>query len=84
MQAFRRAKIPLPAYALRHCWAIRAIQLNLPIAIAARMMGHSVEVHTQTYHRWMNDDQYRQSDDRVCRAPNRPTPPVGHLVLTKS
>ena len=83
-QAFRRAKIPFSAYALRHCWAIRAIQFNLPIAIAARMMGHSVEVHTQTYHRWMNDDQYRQSYDRVCRAPDRPTPPVRHLVLTKS
>ncbi|MCS6781663.1 MAG: site-specific integrase [Gloeomargarita sp. SKYG98] len=83
-QAFRRANVPFTPYALRHCWAIRAIQFNLPIALAARMMGHSVEVHTQTYHRWITADLYQQEYNRVCRAPDRPTPPLANLALTKS
>ena len=50
---FRRYKIPFSPYDLRHAWAVRTILVGLPDAVAARMMGHSVQVHNRTYHRWM-------------------------------
>ncbi|MEM8611874.1 MAG: site-specific integrase [Cyanobacteria bacterium P01_H01_bin.105] len=50
---FRRYKVPFSPYDLRHAWAVRTILMGLPDAVAARMMGHSVQVHNRTYHRWM-------------------------------
>ena len=50
---FRRYGIPFSPYDLRHAWAVRTILMGLPDAVAARMMGHSVQVHNRTYHRWM-------------------------------
>lgn len=50
---FRRYQIPFSPYDLRHAWAVRTILFGLPDTVAARMMGHSVEIHNRTYHRWM-------------------------------
>lgn len=50
---FRRYQIPFSPYDLRHAWAVRTILMGLPDAVAAKMMGHSVQVHNRTYHRWM-------------------------------
>ncbi|OLP19576.1 integrase [Leptolyngbya sp. 'hensonii'] len=50
---FRRYNIPFNPYSLRHAWAVRTIHFGLPDTVAARMMGHSVAVHTRTYHQWM-------------------------------
>lgn len=50
---FRRYEIPFSPYDLRHAWAVRTILMGLPDAVAAKMMGHSVQVHNRTYHRWM-------------------------------
>ena len=50
---FRRYKIPFSPYDLRHAWAVRTILMGLPDVVSARMMGHSVQVHNRTYHRWM-------------------------------
>jgi integrase len=43
-------KIPHHPYALRHAWAIRSAVMGVPDSIAARWMGHSVAVHSATYH----------------------------------
>jgi len=40
-------------YDLRHCWAIRSIRRNLNASLAAKTMGHSLDVHHRTYHRWL-------------------------------
>ena len=56
----RRYKIPFQPYDLRHAWAVRTIHFGLPDTVAAQMMGHSVAIHTRTYHRWMTRrDQQR-------------------------
>lgn len=52
--AFRRAGISYPPYNLRHAWALRAIN-RLDVAIASRMMGHSVTVHCKIYQRWLSE-----------------------------
>ncbi|NET34691.1 MAG: site-specific integrase [Cyanothece sp. SIO1E1] len=58
---FARYCVPFGPYDLRHAWAIRSsITFKLPDTIAARMMGHSVEVHHRTYHRWLS--QAKQAD----------------------
>jgi integrase len=44
------------AYDLRHAYAIRgSVRLGIPVSTMAAMMGHSVAVHTKTYHRWLTD-----------------------------
>ncbi|MFM6025184.1 MAG: site-specific integrase, partial [Dolichospermum sp.] len=37
-------------------WAIRAHILGIPIKAAADNLGHSVQIHTQTYQRWFSLD----------------------------
>jgi hypothetical protein len=49
---FRRLNLDHQPYDLRHAWAIRAHLLGIPIKAAADNLGHSVEIHTQTYQRW--------------------------------
>lgn len=41
-------------YSLRHAWAIRSIHHGLNPSIASKMMGHSVEMHTKTYHYYLS------------------------------
>ncbi|MEL6939584.1 MAG: site-specific integrase [Cyanobacteria bacterium J06598_1] len=50
---FKRYKIPFSPYDLRHAWAVRTIGIGLPDTISARMMGHSVAIHNNTYQRWI-------------------------------
>ena len=52
-EQFRRFKLNITPYDLRHAWAIRTIHIGLPDTVAARMMGHSVAIHTRTYHHWI-------------------------------
>lgn len=58
---FRRYQIPFSPYDLRHAWAVRTIHFGLPDTVAARMMGHSVAIHTRTYHRWITHRDQRQA-----------------------
>jgi integrase len=60
---FRRYNIPFSPYDLRHAWAVRTIHVGLPDTVAARMMGHSVAVHTRTYHQWITRRDQQQAVD---------------------
>jgi integrase len=51
---FRDYCIPFPPYNLRHAWAVRTLLMGLDVSLAAKQMGHSVKVHTDTYHYWIN------------------------------
>jgi len=67
-EQFRRYDLPLTPYDLRHAWAVRTIHIGLPDTVAARMMGHSVAVHTRTYHHWITRrDQQRAVDAALAR-----------------
>lgn len=54
-QYFRRLELPFRVYDLRHAWAARTAARGLDPAIAARMQGHSLQVHTAIYHQFLND-----------------------------
>jgi integrase len=69
------AKLPFSPYDLRHCWAIRTIEFLVPVELAARQMGHSVDVHTKTYHRWLTADHHQRFFDLMLARPDRPQPP---------
>lgn len=75
---FRRYGVPFSPYDLRHAWAVRTIHFGLPDTVAARMMGHSVTIHTRTYHQWMTRRDQQQAVDTALqrsgkKAPTRPT-----------
>jgi hypothetical protein len=43
--------------------------VGLPDTVAARMMGHSVAIHTRTYHHWITRrDQQQAVDAAMARA----------------
>ncbi len=67
-EQFHRYKIPFTPYDLRHAWAIRTIHMGLPDTVSARMMGHSVAIHTRTYHHWITKrDQQKAVDDALSK-----------------
>jgi hypothetical protein len=50
----------LQLYDIRHAWAIRAIHSIPNASLAAKCMGHSVEVHHKAYHRWLAEADVAQ------------------------
>lgn len=71
---FRRYGIPFSPYSLRHAWAIRTIHFGIPDTVAARMMGHSVRIHTQTYHRWITRRDQQRAVETALKG-DRPVAP---------
>ena len=49
------ARLPFNLYSLRHAWARRAYILGLKDKAAAKMMGHSEAMHSNTYSGWFDD-----------------------------
>ncbi|WP_269622547.1 site-specific integrase [Prochlorococcus marinus] len=64
-EQFRRYKLPITPYDLRHAWAIRTIHIGLPDTVSARMMGHSVAIHNRTYHHWITRRDQQQAVDKA-------------------
>ena len=75
-QALRRYKLPFPAYHLRHCYAVRCVEFDVSVSIAARWMGHSVQIHTKTYHAWLSKAVEERVFNRAIGQANRPQPPM--------
>ncbi len=67
---FQRYDIPFSPYDLRHAWAVRTIHFGLPDPVAAQMMGHSVAIHTRTYHRWITHRDQQQAVDAALQRTN--------------
>lgn len=72
---FRRYGIPFSPYDLRHAWAVRTIHFGLPDTVAARMMGHSVAIHTRTYHQWMTRRDQQQAVEAALKRHQHPPLP---------
>ncbi len=68
---FERYKVPFNPYDLRHAYAIRGIVERMPVQVMAGMMGHSVQVHTRTYCRWLNDVVAEQVYQDIVQADRR-------------
>ncbi len=73
---FARHKLPFSAYDLRHAWAIRTLEFGLDISLASQQMGHSLAVHSETYHHWISDRHHQQAYDLLMMRSDRPKPPI--------
>lgn len=73
--AFKRYGLGFTPYDLRHCWAVRTIRFGLPDTLAAREMGHSVQVHTEIYHAWITADEQERMYQLLLQRGDRPLPP---------
>jgi integrase len=82
-EQFRRYGLPITPYDLRHAWAVRTIHIGLPDTVAARMMGHSVAIHTRTYHHWITRrDQQQAVDAALARHRGGPATVGGPPALS--
>ncbi len=52
---FTNQGLPGP-YNLRHAWRQRAVKFGIDPSVAARSLGHSVNVSQQTYTAWLNEE----------------------------
>lgn len=68
---FRDYKIPFTPYALRHCWARRAIELGLDSQLAAKQMRHSHSVHVTIYSAWLDDSVHQRAFEKIVNNPDR-------------
>jgi len=59
--ALDRASITIKPYNLRHAYALRLMDHSVPPELGARLMGHSLQVHEQTYKRWMAADRIQKA-----------------------
>ncbi len=73
---FRRYGVPFSPYDLRHAWAVRTIHFGLPDTVAAKMMGHSVAIHTRTYHQWMTRRDQQQAVEAALQRSGKKGPPL--------
>lgn len=75
-RCFRRANIPFSPYDLRHAWAIRSLEYGIDISLAAKQMGHSLEVHSRLYHSWIDEKATQRAFDIATQKSDRPLPPT--------
>lgn len=61
--------LPFAPYNLRHSWARRTFERGWPTEMAAAMMGHSLTIHTKTYHAWISCDSYREIFKQINSRP---------------
>lgn len=57
-----------PLYHLRHAWAARAAREGLPDTIAARLQGHSPQIHHAVYQRFLNESHLLLAWERTKRS----------------
>jgi integrase len=63
-----RLGLPFNLYDLRHLYAWHTIVAGLDVRLAAKFMGHSVEVHTSTYNRFLTKEHFRQLRNSQAQA----------------
>lgn len=74
-KAFARLNVPFSPYNLRHSWARRSFEFGMDISLAARQMGHSVKVHTDTYRHWIDKSAFERAYRLLITHPDRPLAP---------
>ncbi|MGJ3254144.1 MAG: hypothetical protein ACFE0J_23875 [Elainellaceae cyanobacterium] len=66
---------PFSPKMLRHAWAVRSLRFKIDISIAAQQQGHSVEVHSKIYHRWITKQHHQEAFEKAMLQGDRPLPP---------
>ena len=66
---------PFKALDLRHCYARRCFEFNIAPDRAAKMMGHGLKVHLETYRAWFEEEVYDAAYKDAIDAENSPKAP---------
>lgn len=66
--AFLRQKVGFTPYSLRHAWAIRTAKIGVPDTVAAKMMRHSLHVHSQVYHKHFSQRDMEEAWLKIMRS----------------
>jgi integrase len=74
-RAFIRQNVPFNPYSLRHRYAVRCLEFGIDSSITARQMGHSLKVHTEIYHQWIDLNVTKNIYLGLINNPDRPKPP---------
>ncbi len=72
--------IPFNLYDLRHSWARRTLEYGWSHSLAAQQMGHSVTMHTQTYHAWIGETVHQKSFELLTNREDRPHAPTPQKI----
>jgi hypothetical protein len=56
----QRHKLPFKAYDLRHCYARRCFELQIPPDRGAMLMGHQLSMHLRVYRAWIDEEYHRK------------------------
>lgn len=72
---FERYGVPFNPYDLRHAWAVRSLEFGMPVELAAQQMGHGVDVHCRTYHRWISEEVHDRAYRVLMARADRPHAP---------
>ena len=59
--ALARDGVTVKPYNLRHAYALRLMTKGVSADLAARLMGHSLQVHQSTYQRWIEADRIQKA-----------------------
>lgn len=59
--ALDRDGVTIKPYNLRHAYALRLMSHGVSADLAARLMGHSLQVHQATYQRWIEADRIQKA-----------------------
>jgi integrase len=70
-----RVRMPFQPYDLRHRYAVRLCEYGLETALAAKQMGHGLDVHTTIYYKWIARDIHQRAYLKATQNPNRPQAP---------
>ena len=62
--ALDRNGVTIKPYNLRHAYAMRLMDNGVPPELGARLMGHSLTVHEDTYKRWLEGDRIAKAISR--------------------
>lgn len=76
---FHRHIKDIKPYDLRHCWAIRTLNFGLKDTLAAQQMGHSVKVHQEIYHHWIDEKYHQQAFEEITSREDVPRAPRLYL-----
>lgn len=61
----RKHQLPVKLYDARHAYAIRLLKHGITADVGAQLMGHSVEMHTETYRYWITESHMSEVYARI-------------------
>ncbi len=76
---FWDSELSFRAYDLRHSYARRCFEFDIPTNRAAKLMGHEESIHCKTYRAWIDEKYYRSKFELDIFGSGKPRAPSVRL-----